>query len=325
MRLSTTPFIVLLAFVTAPGAVDVPIGPRATFTATGAGEVERAQAQRRPRLRTRTDLVTVAVSVVDSDGRLVTGLGQDDFSVFEDGVEMPITQFVGERVPVSLGLVLDISESMTGQRMADARLAVDQFLNDLLRADDEAFIMVFNHRPRLLKPWTEQPSALAGALDEVTPTGGTAVYDAVVESLKPFAQRSHQRAAIVIVSDGADTASDHSIADIRPLVRRADAFIYAIAIDAPSRRPVSGRPDPYALREITDASGGYTEVVHASADLAPATARIADELNRQYLLGYAPPRGADGKYHSIRVRTRDTSFRVRARRGYVAEPYADGR
>lgn len=320
MRLSTTALLALLALVTELGGVEPSRDAHVTPATPGRHAFVPPQPQRRPRLRTWTDVVTVAVSVVDADGRLVTGLGRDDFTVFEDGAEMPITQFIGERVPVSLGIVLDISESMAGGRMADARLAVDQFLNDLLRAEDEAFLVVFNHRPRLLEPWTLRPSVLAGALDEVVPTGGTAIYDAVVESLKLFSQRSHQRAAIVIVSDGADTASDHSIADIRSLVRRADAFIYAIALDAPSRRPVSGRPDPYALREITDASGGYTEVVHASADLAPGTARIAEELNRQYLLGYAAPRGADGKYHSIRVRTRDSTQRVRARRGYVAEP-----
>lgn len=323
MRWLATMLVASLVLVTGPEGVDSTATARLAAAASPIASPEDGQPGRRPRLRTWTDVVTVAVTVVDADGGLVTGLGRDDFTVFEDGVAMPITQFIGERVPVSLGLVLDISESMAGERMSDARLAVDQFLNGLLRPEDEAFLMVFNHRPRLLRPWTLQPASLAGALDDVFPTGGTAVYDAVVEALKPFSRRSHPRAAVVIVSDGADTASDHGIADIRPLVRRADAFIYAIAIDAPSRRPVSGRPDPYALREITDASGGYTEVVHASVDLAAATARIAEELNRQYLLGYVPPRGADGKYHSIRVRTRNDSHRVRARRGYVAEAYAD--
>ena len=325
MRLLVTGLVLPLVLGAWPRGVDGPGRARLAAAAPTIGRPEDVQPQRRPRLRTWTDVVTVAVTVVDADGSLVTDLGRDDFTIFEDGVTMPITQFIGERVPVSRGIVLDISESMAGERMADARLAVDHFLNELLRPEDEAFLMVFNHRPRLVRPWTLQPSTLAGALEDVFPTGGTAVYDAVVEALKPFSRRSQQRAAIVVLSDGADTASDHSIADIRPLVRRADAFIYAIAIDAPSRRPVSGRPDPYALREITDASGGYTEVVHTSAELAPATARIAQELNRQYLLGYVPPRGADGKYHSIRVRTRDDSHRVRARRGYVAEPYSDER
>jgi hypothetical protein len=95
--------------------------------------------------------------------------------------------------------------------------------------------------------------------------------------------------------------------------------VYAIAIDAPGKRPVSGRVDPYALRAMTDESGGYTEVVHDSAELVPATARIAEELNNQYLLGYVPPRPADGEYHSIRVRVSDPSYRIRSRRGYVAE------
>jgi Ca-activated chloride channel family protein len=261
-----------------------------------------------PAWRAQVDLVSVPATITDASGRLVTGLSRDAFKVFEDGVEQPITQFVGERVPVSLGIVLDVSESMTGQRMADARFALKRFVNDLLDAEDEALLMVFNHRPRLVAPWTLKPS------------GGTAIYDAIVEALPLFRRRAHQRAAIVVISDGADTASDRDVKTVRERLRRDDAFVYAIAIDAPGRRPVSGQVDPYALRGFTDESGGYTEVVHDSAELVPATARIAEELNNQYLLGYVAPRPVLGEYRSIRVRVTDASYRVRARRGYVTEP-----
>jgi VWFA-related protein len=263
--------------------------------------------------------VSVPVTITDADGRLVRGLSKADFRVFEDGVEQAIDQFVGDRVPVSLGILLDVSESMIGARMNDARFALGRFTNDLLAPEDEAFLMVFNHRPRLISPWLLKPSQLAGRLDGVEPSGGTAVYDAIVEALPLFERRAHQRAAIVVISDGADTASDGNVKTVRTRLRREDAFVYAVAIDAPGRRPVSGRVDPYALRAITDESGGYTEVVHDSTELVSATARIADELNSQYLLGYSSPRGSDGEYHSIRVRVSDPAHRVRARRGYVAE------
>ena len=124
---------------------------------------------------------------------------------------------------------------------------------------------------------------------------------------------------VVLISDGADTASDARVRDVRSALLRSDAFVYAIAIDPPSdTRAINARVNPYALREITDDTGGRTDVVHDSADLGAATARIADELNHQYVLGYTSPRPPDGQYHSIRVRVTRPDHRVRARRGYVA-------
>jgi Ca-activated chloride channel homolog len=292
----------------------------AALLLTGRAPTPRAAPQDLPRpyLRSSVDMVTVTATVTDDQGRPVRGLPRDAFTVFEDGVEQPVAQFANERVPVSLGILLDISESMVGRRMADARFALERFVIDLLQADDEAFLMVFNHRPRLLAGWTIPPARLHDRLDGVIPSGGTAIYDAVMEAIPRFRTSTHQRAAIVLISDGADTASDTNIRELRAALRREQVFVYAIAIDAPGKRPVSGRVQPYALREITDDSGGYTEVVSDSADLVPSTARIAEELNSQYLLGYVPPRQADGGYRSIRVRMRDTSLNVRARRGYLA-------
>jgi VWFA-related protein len=138
-------------------------------------------------------------------------------------------------------------------------------------------------------------------------------------ALPVFEERSRQRAAIVLISDGADTASDAHLRDVRSALLRSDAFVYAIAIDPPAdTRPINARVNPYALREITDESGGRTEVVHDSADLGAATARIAEELNHQYVLAYMSARRPDGQYHSLRVRVTRPGHRVRARRGYVA-------
>jgi hypothetical protein len=101
-------------------------------------------------------------------------------------------------------------------------------------------------------------------------------------------------------------------------VRRTDPFIYAVAIDSGDKRRVSTRVSPDALREITGPSGGYTEVIESSADLGPATERIANELNKQYSLGYATPKPPDGKWRSIRVRIPGRDYFARARRGYYA-------
>jgi VWFA-related protein len=158
------------------------------------------------------------------------------------------------------------------------------------------------------------------ALDRLKPNGGTAVYDAIVASLPLIATRSRERAALLVISDGADTASNATIREVRSALLRSDAFVYAIALDSPERQAINTRVNPTALREITDDSGGRTELVRSSADLDEATSRIAEELNSQYLLGYSSSHGADGQYHSIRVRVAGTDYKVRARNGYVATP-----
>ena len=132
-----------------------------------------------------------------------------------------------------------------------------------------------------------------------------------------FDYRVHTRAALVVISDGADTASDFTLRQARDVLRRTDPFVYAIAIDAPGAL-ASTRVNPEALREITGQSGGYTEVVRAADDLGPATERIANELNKQYMLGYVSSRPPDDGWRAIRVKVKDRNYFTRARRGYYA-------
>jgi Ca-activated chloride channel homolog len=262
--------------------------------------------------------VPVTVTVVDAQNRLIRGLTRDDFSVFEDGVEQPVTLFTDERVPVSLGLLLDASDSMRGQPIVDARVAVEHFVGDLLWPDDEAFIALFNHRPRLAAPWTMPASSLRAKLGRVDAGGGTAIYDAIVQAAPFFDRRARPRAALVVISDGADTASDRTLQQAREAVVRRDAFVYALAIDEPGA-PASTRVNPGALRDLTAPTGGYTEVVREAADLGPATARIAEELNSQYTIGFDPAKPPDGTFRAIRVRVKREGLVARSRRGYVAQ------
>ena len=219
----------------------------------------------------------------------------------------------------------DLVQGTVTVRDADGRLVGelgrDEF--EILEPTDEAVLVVFNHDPHLEEPWTTGPQRLQGRLDDVRPYGATAIYDAMDMALPLFASRAHARAALVLISDGSDTASDATSTDVRRAIRRSDAFVYAVGIDATEHRPINDRVNPRVLREITDESGGYTEVVHDSPEIAPATARIADELNHQYTFSYAPMRPADGTYRSIRLRVPGRDYRVRSRRGYVADPRPD--
>lgn len=268
--------------------------------------------------RSAVELTSITATVRDQDGRLVTGLSREAFEIYEDGVRQEITQFTNERVPVSLVVLLDISDSMYGRRLDDARTAVSTFLTDLVDPGDEFLVVAFNHQPYFLSWWTRERNRLTAMLEPIRPTGGTAVYDAVMAAIPQFTVRGNQRAALVLISDGADTASDATLRDVRRGLFRTDAFAYAIAIDSPDRQAINTRVNPVALQEITDTSGGRTEVVHGTEDMLPAISRIAEELNSQYLLGYTSARGADGGFHSIRVRVPGKDYRVRARNGYVA-------
>jgi Ca-activated chloride channel homolog len=294
-------FAALAALVTVPLEQDQPIREKRPF-------------------KSGIELVSLAATVLDAEGHFVRGLPREAFEVYEDGKQQPITQFSNERVPVSVGVLLDISDSMFGQRIRDARAALEHFLFDLLNSSDEYFLLTFNHEPHVLTEWTSDREVIEQALVGVRPSGATAIYDAVLKALPVVERRSRPRAALLIISDGADTASDATLREVRSTLLRSDVFAYAVAIDSPSRQPINTRVSPEALTEITNPSGGRTEVIHNNDELNASTARIADELNSQYLIGYTPPRGADGQYHSIHVIVHGAGYRARARNGYVAAP-----
>lgn len=306
------------------------------------------------RFKTGVELINVTATVLDAGGRFVPGLRKEDFSVYEDGELQQITHFSAERSPVSLGIVLDTSGSMEGEKMDAARAALNRFLYDLLDQQDEIFLYTFDDDPRLVQGWTSDRQLLGRAINRLRASGATAMYDAVAEALPLAASGRHQKKAIVIVSDGNDTSSRTPLVDLKQLVREGEVLIYAIGIDGdgrssvaqpmpqpPIRIPIpgpfpgprrpprfpqiqwppragSGRVNVMALRDLTDDSGGRTEIIRQPRDLNPATAGIASELSQQYYLGYPAPGRNDGRWHAIRVEVNNRSYRVRARRGYVA-------
>jgi Ca-activated chloride channel homolog len=292
--------------------VRVPAVLAAIVVATG-----MLSAQQRP-LRSSIELTVVTASVRDANGRLVAGLPKEAFSVYEDGEPLPITTFTNDRVPLGIGLLLDISDSMFGRRIKDAEDAAERFLVHLLPSTDAFFVVAFNHEARVLFGWRTAADGVHDALSRLRPTGATAIYDAVKVALPYIENRPRERAALVLITDGADTASDTTLHDLRPSLNRSDAFVYAIAIDTPEPQPIAQRVNLETLDEITSQSGGHTEVVRDTAALDGAVSNIAEELNHQYMFGYASKHPGDGQYHSIRVKMADPTLRVRARAGYIA-------
>ena len=323
------------------------------------------------RFRTGVELINVTATVTDRTGRFVPGLRREDFRVYEDGVEQRVTHFNSERVPVSLGIALDTSGSMAGEKMRAAREALNRFLFELLDRTDEVFLYRFDANPELVEGWTTDRSRISEELERIHPRGGTALYDTVAEAV-PLAQSGrHKKKALVVISDGNDTSSQTDVGSLKQMIRETEVLVYAIGLDArggsvitrgrpggvtfpprPPRLPVpmpfpipGGRYPPArpprvpqgpapgtvvrsgpdervnvaALRDLTDDSGGRTEIIRTAHDLDPATAGIADELSKQYYLGYPASGKNDGMWHSIRVEVRNPDYRVRARRGYVAD------
>jgi Ca-activated chloride channel family protein len=315
------------------------------------------------RFRSGVELINVTATVSDASGRFVSGLTEDDFTVYDDDQRVEVTHFSAERVPVSLGIALDTSGSMSGEKMNAARGAIARFVNDLLEMNDELFLYRFSNYPVLVQGWTHDRRDLLDPLARLVPNGATALYDAVARAVPLAKQGQNRKKALVVISDGNDTSSRTDILDLKQQIRESEVLVYAVGIDGegeqtgrraplppPVRIPIpipfpggprGGRwPQPQptpggtgggnwragsddrvnasALREITDDSGGRTEIIHEPRDLDPATAGIADELSKQYYLGYASSGRKDGRWHAIRVEARNRSYRVRARRGYVA-------
>jgi Ca-activated chloride channel homolog len=311
------------------------------------------------KFKSGVELINVTATVTDATGRFVPGLRMEDFDVYEDNELQHVTHFSADRVPVSLGILLDTSQSMQGDKFDSARTALDRFLSDLASPDDEFFLMQFSSTPHLLQGWTTNRQQISRALSGVAPRGGTAMYDAIADSAPLMRQARNTKKAIVIISDGNDMTSDTPVADIHKIIRSSEALIYAVGIDCsgmPSfRRPMMGQrgpgPRPYpfpmpgrrpwppqypqqppsrdfgrcndpvdvmALRDLTDDTGGRTEIVRSARDLNPATEGIADELSKQYYLGYPSPGKKDGRWHTLRVEVHNKALRVRSRRGYVA-------
>src|SRR5262245_20552872 len=177
------------------------------------------------RFKSGVELINVTATVSDSNGRFVSGLTKDDFKVYEDDRPVELSHFSAERVAVSLGIALDTSGSMAGQKIQEAQSALDRFLYELLDKDDEIFLYRFSNYAVLLQGWTTDRQRLTRALERVVANGGTAMYDAVAEAI-PLAQEGQfRKKALLIISDGNDTSSRTNIRDLKRQIRESEVLV----------------------------------------------------------------------------------------------------
>jgi len=272
------------------------------------------------KIRVNVSSVVLHATVQNRKGAAVSGLGKEDFQVYEDGALQPIEYYSHEDIPVTVGLVLDNSGSMGPKRdeVIAAALAFARSSNP----QDQMFVVNFNEHVRFglpaNLPFTDQTAQLQVALSKFKTNGETALYDALAAALEHLKMGNRDKKVLIVVSDGGDNASQHKLGQILTMARQSDAIIYTIGIytdDDPDKKPD-------ALRELSKATGGEAFFPQAIPDVVPVCERIAHDIREQYTLAYTPlNRNSDGAYRVIQVKATAPGHGrlfVRTRAGYYA-------
>jgi len=283
---------------------------------------------------------SVTVTVTSPQGGYVPGLQREDFTLYEDGVRQEISYFnTGQNEPISLGLIVDTSGSMRN-KIDRARQALRRFA-DFIHPQDEVFIEEFNVQPSLLQDFTDSRMLLSQAVSLLRPVGGTSLYDAILDGLRRVKHGQNQKKALVVISDGLDTASLASLNQTIGAAKRSGVLIYTIGIGSgqgfggggpsvsigPFAVIVGGdddRVDSRTLRQLSEETGGEhfllntSDVIGGTAVLDSAVQTISRELRQQYTLGYTSSLPAD-RYRNLRVETNRDDLVVRTQKGYAAK------
>jgi len=281
--------------------------------------------------RSGVDLVTVSATVRDGKGRLVKDLTRKDFEVIDRGERRVINEFRSERAPLSLAILFDVSGSMdTADRATAAKFAAHHLISQLDAGRDEAGLFAFDSRLREVAPFSVDTRALKSALGEVDPFGATSLHDAIAAAAERVATRPMARRAVVVLTDGIDTASRMTPAQVSAKAAAIDVPVYIIAVVLPIDDPGSDRATPGSQRQapasigtIEDLArwtGGALYYSSTSASAYQAARSVIDELRHLYLIAFEP--GAAPGWHPIEIRTSQKDFVVRTRGGYVAGPSA---
>jgi Ca-activated chloride channel family protein len=276
----------------------------------------------------KTDLITLTLTVTDLYGRYVSGLTKNAFTVADNGKEQEITFFSDSDAPASVGILFDISGSMSGEKIAKARNALSKFINTS-HPNDEYFLIAFNKRAQLLLDRTRDGDAVLQKLTLVQPKNNTALYDAVYLGLERVSRGAHQKKALLIISDGQDNASRYNFGEVKRLMKESDIVTYAVGIlgggDASSSLGMMGQA---FLDELSSVTGGRAFYPSGDAEMDEIFERIALELRHQYSVGYTPPDfRPDGKWHKVKVKVKPPRglprLTVRSREGYYATPFSE--
>ena len=271
------------------------------------GPNSRLLGGREPLLRVDVDLVLVNVTVTDPYNRLVTGLGKEHFELLEDKMSQEILHFSSEDVPLSLGIVFDLSGSMKhGGKLKRASQAAVEFLKTA-NPQDEFFIVAFSGAPKIVTGFTSSVQDIQNSLLTAQAEGRTALLDALYLSLNTMREANNPKKAILVISDGGDNHSRYTPRNIKAAVRESDVQVYAIGIFDPisSRGAPEIALGPSLLKDIAEMTGGrlFAIELYNLSDLPDVAAKISIELRNQYVIGYRPTNvRRDGGWRKIQVK-----------------------
>jgi Ca-activated chloride channel family protein len=277
-------------------------------------------------LKIDVDLVLVSATVTDQLNRYVSGLESEHFQIWEDKVEQKVEYFNAEDVPISVGVIFDVSGSMK-DKIATSRNAATTFLKTG-NPDDEYFIVTFANRPEVASDFTTDVSKLQSKLLMTPAKGMTAMYDSVYLGLEKLKEGSNPKKALLLITDGEDNHSRYSFQDVKNFVREQDVQIYGIGIvDEWNSQLSSGHTGRSMIEELSDLTGGRAFFPDSVYELEDICTKIAVELKNQYVIGYHSTNGAkDAKWRKLRVKVNPPKgvdhLNVRAKQGYYA-PTAD--
>jgi len=267
--------------------------------------------------RTDSRLVVLNVSVFDKDGKVVRDLGKGAFTVYENGEKQTVNVFHQDDVPISLGLIIDTSASMTDKRdrVASAALAMVKASNP----EDEVFIINFNESAVLARDFTNDTKALEKALRSLEVKGETAMRDALLLGCEHLRHSGHRdKKVLLVVTDGEDNSSVETQAHLVEVAQKNDVIIYAIGLLG-AEEPASAARAKKQLDELTQQTGGRSWFPNDVAEIGAITPAIAHEIRNQYILAYTPTNlAADGSFRKIRVDVDVPGALVRTRAGYYA-------
>jgi len=271
--------------------------------------------------RVDTNLVLIPLTVTDPMDRLVTGLEKQNFTVYEDNHGQTIRTFSCDDAPVSIGVILDLSGSMS-DKVVRARGAILQFMKTS-NPQDEFFVIGFNDRPVLITDWTSSVDDVEARLSTIQPGHRTALLDAIYFGLDKMKQAKYHRKALLVVSDGGDNNSRYTEGEVRSAVREADVQIYSIGIFDPEAATIEERNGPLLLNDISNESGGRLFRVDDLSEMGDIATRISAELRNEYVIGYkTTDQKMDGKWRKVKVKLSPPpglpQLTVHARLGYYA-------
>jgi Ca-activated chloride channel family protein len=276
-----------------------------------------------PSVLINTDLITLTVTVTDTYGRYVSGLNKNAFNVFDEKQPQQITFFSDDDSPVSVGVIFDVSGSMSGDKIKRARDALSKFIQTS-HDSDEYFLIAFNSRAQLLLDRTRDGNAVLDKLSYVQTKNQTALYDACYLGVEKVQHGVHPKRALLLISDGQDNDSRYTFNELRRLLKESDVVLYGIGIlsgsDAGSSLGMEGQG---VLDELAGVSGGKAFFPRSAAEMDDIFEQIALELRHQYSIGYKPESFTnDGKWHKIKVKVTPPRglprLFVRSKEGYYA-------